>query len=75
VQCDHEIVIWCGAVLTSDDRCDPNGIETHALDVVELGLQTGKGAAAVRAQVGAGIAARVVAAAGDAVRQGKVDVA
>ena len=61
--------------LTSDNGGDPDGVKSHALDVVELGLEAGKCTAAVLAQRSAGIATGVIGGTGDTVGQGKVDVA
>lgn len=62
-------------IVTGNDWGDPNGIETHSLDVIKFGFETFKGSATVVPKVAAGIASSVAATASDTIGQGEINVA
>lgn len=61
--------------LTLNDGGNPDGIEPHALDIVELALETLEGSTTVSVEVTASGTASISGAASDTIGQGKVDVA
>lgn len=64
-----------GISLTCNDWGDPNSIETHPFDVVQLAFQPLKRTATVVAEVSAGLASIVAAATSYSISESKVNVA
>ncbi|KAI6774084.1 hypothetical protein HG531_000933 [Fusarium graminearum] len=61
-------------MLTLNNRSDPDSVEAHALDVVQLGLKTLKGATAIISEIATGIATAITITACNTICEGKVNV-
>ena len=62
-------------VSTRNNWSNPDSIETHSSNVIELGLKAFEGPAAIISKISAGVTTTISGTLGDAVGQRKVDVA